>query len=348
MGRSETPAHDEFERALEALANVVRTVGRFAMDAPELSARQAEQLAEHWSQHLLIRRPKPGDEARSGTPSRDYRALVDFVTQQRKNENSYIGKALEDLRHTVWAFVHSLNRALADESDGDTRVAGHLAQLRSAAERGSIEELRQAAVTAATSITDIVEQRRLRQLQRNAELGQRLASLGRQLEDARRESALDALTQLSNRRAFDEYAAQTVELNAFYEQTTALLLIDLDDFKRVNERYGQQVGDEVLRTFGRCLIKTFPRKADFAARYGGDAFAVVLPETDLKGAIALGERLRASLRKLEYLSCPDLSLTVSIGASALQPLESLARWLERTERALRDAQQAGRDRAVPA
>jgi diguanylate cyclase len=346
--RAEPAPADEFEPALEALASIVRTIGRYALDAPEQSARQVEQLAEHWSQHLLIRRPKPGDDTRSEKPRRDYRSLVEFVTQQRRTEQTHTAKLLEDFRQTVWSFVHSLNRALTDEAQGDTRVAGQLSQLRAAAERGSIEELRHAALSAVTSISDMVEQRWLRQSQRNLELGQSLASLGRQLEDARREGALDPLTQLSNRRAFDDCLQQTVELNAFYEQTASLLLIDVDHFKQVNDSHGHPAGDEVLRVFSRCLLKTFPGKSDLVARYGGDEFAVVLPQTDLKKALVLAERLRSALRKLAFPNCEGLSLSVSIGASALQPLESVAHWLERADRTLYDAKQPAQVRAAPA
>src|SRR6202008_4928139 len=111
--RASSSPDGEFERALEGLAGVVRLIGRYAVDTPEVAARQVEALAEHWSQHLLIRQPKPGDDARSGPPSRDYRALVDFVTQQRRQESTYLAKALCDLRQTVWAFIQSVNRAVA-------------------------------------------------------------------------------------------------------------------------------------------------------------------------------------------------------------------------------------------
>jgi diguanylate cyclase (GGDEF)-like protein len=341
------PAPDEFERVLEALASIVRAIGRFAIDVPESSARQAEQLAEHWSQHLLIRRPKPGDEARAGTPSRDYRAVAAFVTQQRTAEHTLAGKVLDELRQTVWAFVQSLNRAFADETKRDSEVTGRLLELKLAAESGSLEQLRNAALSAATSIAAILEQRRSRQHERNAELGQRLAALGPQLEAVRRDDTLDALTQTCNRKAFDEYAERCVELNKFCPQTLSLLLVDLDAFARVNERHGQEQADEVLRLFARALVQTVAHKDVLVARYAAHSLAVVLPETNLAAASAQAERLRAAARKLEFPGCPGLLLTVSIGVSVLQPFEGIATWMERADRTLRDARHAAEKRSLP-
>jgi diguanylate cyclase (GGDEF)-like protein len=331
------PAPDELERVVEALASIVRAIGRFALDLPESSARQAEQLAEHWSQHLLIRRPKPGDEARTGTPSRDYRALAAFVTQQRSTEHTYAGKVLKELRQTVWAFVQSLNGAFEDETKRDSEVTGRLLELKLAAEGGSLEQLRNAALSAASSIAEILEQRRFRRGERNAALGHRLAALGPQLEAVRRGDALDGVTQFSNRKAFDEYAERCVELNKFCPQTLTLLRIDLDGLEGVGERHGQDQADEVLRDVARSLVHNVGRNDALMARYSAHGFAIVMPETALAAATAQAERLRASVRKLDFPGCPGLVLTASIGISVLQPFEGIASWVERADRTLRDA-----------
>jgi diguanylate cyclase len=338
-GPSAPATLDEFEPALETLAGVVRTIGRFAMDAPDASAGQVQELCEHWSQHLLIRRPKPGDEARGGTPSRDFRALCDYVVHQRKAEHTHVGKAIDDLRNAVWAFIHGLNRALAEEAEADSAITAQLVALRNTAQHGSLEELRRAAVSTARAISDVVEQRAQGQRQRGLELGQHLVPLARRLEGAQRADRLDPLTELNNRTAFDDFTSQAAELAGFSSRPTSLVLIDLDHLEQINERLGRKAGDEVLRAFSRCLVRTFLRKDDFLARYGGDEFAVVLPETELSDAIVLAQRIHPALKRLEFKEWPELTISVSMGASALQPGDSLGNWLQRAERALRDAQQ---------
>jgi diguanylate cyclase len=339
---------DEFEPALETLAGVVRTIGRFAMDAPEASATQVQELCEHWSQHLLIRRAKPGDEAPGGTPSRDFRGLCDFIVHQRRTEQAHVGKAIDDLRNAVWAFIHGLNRALADEAETDGAIASQLVRLRNTAQHGSLEDLRRAAIAAASSIADAGEQRAKRQRQRSRELGKQLVPLGRQLEEPPRPGMLDPLTELNNREAFDAFASHAAELAGFATRTTSLVLIDLDQFGQFNARHGREAGDQVLRAFSRCLVRTFLRKDDFLARYGGDEFAVVLPETELQDATVLAQRLHPALRRLSFKEWPELSITVSMGASALQPGDSAGDWRARAERALLDAQQSLRARSLPA
>jgi diguanylate cyclase (GGDEF)-like protein len=346
-GPPEPAPEDELEPALETLAGIVRTIGRFAMDAPEASAAQVQELCEHWSQHLLILRPKPGDEPRGGTPTRDFRGLCDYIVHQRKIEQAHVGKAIDDTRNAVWAFIHGLNRALVEEAEADGIIASQLVRLRNTAQHGSLEELRRAAISAASSISDSVQQRAKRQRQRSLELGKQLVPLGKQLPARPRAATLDPLTELNDRPAFDDFTSHAAELAGFATRTTSLVLIDLDHFGQFNHRHGRKAGDEVLRTFSRCLVRTFLRKDDFLARYGGDEFAVVLPETELDDALAIAQRIHPALKRLEFKEWPELSISVSMGASALQPGDTVGSWRERAERALSDAQQGMRTRALP-
>jgi diguanylate cyclase (GGDEF)-like protein len=341
-------ANEEFEQALDAFANVVRVIGRFAIDSPEAKAQQVQQLADHWSQHLLIRRPKPGDESRSGTPERDYRALVEFVTVQRKQESSHVVEAMSDLRQTVWAFIRSLSSAFADDAKGDALVTTQLTDLRNAAEHGSLEELRRAAVSVAASISAVLERRRDEQSRRNSQLGEKLVALGRGLEAPRSEQALDALTQLNDRRAFDEYAEQLAELRPFVNQPTSLLLVGLDNYQQLVDSHGAQLGDELLCAFSRCLVRTFLRKDDFLGRFAAEQFVVVFPDTELKHALVLGERLPAAVRRLEFPDRPELSLSVTVGASSLEPADTVASWIERAQRMRAHEKSTRSQRSVPA
>jgi diguanylate cyclase (GGDEF)-like protein len=336
---------EDFDRALEALVNVVRAVGQYAIDLPEVSAKDVTRLAEHWAQHLLFQRPRPGDEQARGR-DRDYAGALRFAVEQLKNEHGHVTRSISDLRQTVWTFIHSLNRALTDDGADDVKVSAQLARLRTAAECGSTEELRQAALATAGSVEEVVQTRKRRQAQRNSELGRKLKNLGRELEDARRESSLDPLTQLYNRGALDDHLSELVALQTFVDQPTSLLLVDIDHFKAINDTYGHPVGDIVLRKLSDALVRAFPRRSDFVARYGGEEFAVVLPETNAKDAAVLAERLRVGMRKLDFPSTPNLKFTVSIGGAVLRAGENITSWVARTDRALYEAKHAGRDRVL--
>jgi diguanylate cyclase (GGDEF)-like protein/PAS domain S-box-containing protein len=108
----------------------------------------------------------------------------------------------------------------------------------------------------------------------------------------------DGLTGLANRRAFDEVLEREWKRTLREGSQISLLLLDLDYFKRFNDRYGHQVGDDCLRAVSACVKGMVSRPADVVARYGGEEIAVILPNTDTAGAVELAEKMRSAIEKL--------------------------------------------------
>jgi len=157
----------------------------------------------------------------------------------------------------------------------------------------------------------------------------------------------DGLTGLTNHRTFQDRFANLLERSARHGHRAAILLLDIDHFKKVNDTYGHPIGDEVLRQVARVLGKAV-RVIDIPARYGGEEFAVVLESTDLRGALNLAERIREDVGRLEVVTDKGvLKVTTSIGVAAFpddareQPI-----LIERADAALYQAKQAGRNRVV--
>jgi diguanylate cyclase (GGDEF)-like protein len=138
-------------------------------------------------------------------------------------------------------------------------------------------------------------------------------------ETAQRQAVTDELTGLFNHRRFQEVMTVEVERAKRFGQSLGLIMLDLDDFKLVNDRYGHLQGDQVLREVARVLLDT-SREIDEPARYGGEEMAVALPQTDLEGAYQFAERVRV---RIEALEVPVLNgegvvrVTASVGAAAL-------------------------------
>lgn len=158
----------------------------------------------------------------------------------------------------------------------------------------------------------------------------------------------DPLTQLLNRRALTERIAAEMERTLRYDSTMALLMIDLDHFKRVNDTYGHLVGDDVLRDVAPLLSDTI-RTADIVARYGGEEFLVLLPETDDAGAESFAERIRRAIETHPFASdsLPEpLRLTASIGVAVYPAarIESVEDLFARADAALYRAKADGRNR----
>lgn len=133
----------------------------------------------------------------------------------------------------------------------------------------------------------------------------------------------DGLTDLANRRAFDEALTREWKATQRSGSPTSLLLLDLDHFKAFNDAYGHQVGDDCLRTVAAAVSASVRRPRDFVARYGGEELAVILPETDSAGAIHMAELVRRAVErlKLPHSGNPEGEgyVTVSIGVTTAVP-----------------------------
>lgn len=180
-------------------------------------------------------------------------------------------------------------------------------------------------------------------------LAQRMRANNRQLSaSAQRERLLehqvltDALTGLYNRRWLDERLPRLVTRHARAERPLALLLLDIDRFKRFNDEFGHAAGDAVLATVARTVNEQV-RPTDLAARYGGEELVVVLPETPLARARSVAERLRTSIAAARAEGV-DASVTVSIGVAVLAPGEEAPDLLRRADEKLYLAKSHGRDR----
>jgi diguanylate cyclase (GGDEF)-like protein len=171
------------------------------------------------------------------------------------------------------------------------------------------------------------------------------------LENARLHRAVeqqaitDHLTGLANRRRFSESLSLEVSRAERFGGTLSLVLADLDDFKRVNDLYGHQVGDEVLRRFAELMLESV-REFDLAVRHGGEEFAVLLPETDLDGGVRLAERLAEALRGSRFTSRSGetFSVTSSFGVSAYPGSASAEQLMLAADRALYRAKKEGKNR----
>ncbi len=175
--------------------------------------------------------------------------------------------------------------------------------------------------------------------------------LRRLFDSQRRLSELasrDELTGLGNRRYFTQRGEEAVRLAVRHGRPLSVLMIDLDHFKAVNDRYGHAAGDDVLK-FLAVTLSLHSRTTDVCGRIGGEEFAMVLPETGLAEALTSAERIRAAVERSPIptdQSPEPIAVTVSIGAATLQGRRTLDELLEEADRALYEAKNAGRNRVA--
>jgi two-component system cell cycle response regulator len=182
----------------------------------------------------------------------------------------------------------------------------------------------------------------------HAELKERNQQLESMLHHVEALAITDPLTGLFNRRRFADVLKREFAVTKRYKNTLSCLMIDLDHFKLINDRYGHDTGDLVLKEIARKIQETL-REVDVPARYGGEEFAVLLPHTSKRDAMIVAERLCALVRKIQFkVGDATLKLSASVGvAGNIDVLSGHAEDLVKAaDFALYEAKRLGRDRAV--
>jgi diguanylate cyclase (GGDEF)-like protein len=206
--------------------------------------------------------------------------------------------------------VHSPRRAAVYLLVFTLLVLLPLAYDEQATHRGTVHLAAELAIWVAISIGSAILMAYVR--------AQRLG-LRREGESARRQARLDELTGLLNRRAFDEDLAQAISRSRAIGEPVSVLLGDLDDFKDFNDRYGHLEGDRVLKLVAEALPNAL-RRPDIAYRWGGDEFAVILPQADLAGAEHVAQRVEAAIAT--HTGPDGDALGISTGVAQLRPDDS--------------------------
>jgi diguanylate cyclase (GGDEF)-like protein len=165
----------------------------------------------------------------------------------------------------------------------------------------------------------------------------------------RRQAVTDELTGLANHGRFQELLRAAIEQVRRYRHPVGLIMLDIDDFKSINDSYGHQQGDAVLKAVAR-VVQENSREADAPARYGGEEMAVILPHTDLDGAYAIAERVRAAIEGLRVPRIDGqgtLSVTASLGVAASTEGDKNA-LISDADGALYEGKRQGKNRSVKA
>jgi diguanylate cyclase len=264
--------------------------------------------------------------------SKDFNERLSGVSERVSERIVAIHDAIDSTMTTASAYSASLQMASGDLTSAELDAAQleHLAGTLLAETRRMQEANYQLELSLAASRDDI-------------------ESLQRDLEDVRREALLDPLTKVYNRKAFDEGLIRRLRETREVGEPLCLLLIDIDHFKRFNDTWGHQTGDQVLRLVAMTL-KSNIKGRDLAARYGGEEFAAILPATDLDGAITLADQVRRAIHAKELLKRSTNEklgrVTASFGVAAFRTGDTASSLIERADRCLYAAKHRGRNMVV--
>lgn len=337
-------AHDTHDAQstllLDALGGVITAIARFPVDLPHRPAEATTKEMTAWQRHATLGLPIDGEEdAESvGIADRDWRGLVRAVAALRRDEQSSVDSLVSELRTALWTCVSAVHEAVRIDDTAESKTGSQLALVKKAVSGTQMSSIKDEVLNAVGEIDRALKERREEQQRQYKSLATSLDSLGRQLEEAKKESATDPLTGVGNRKHFDLMAARAVQMFSLGRAPVTLLMIDLNKLKVINDSYGHPVGDAAIQSVGRALWKVFLRQSDVICRYGGDEFAVILSGCDLLVAQTLAKRLVEAVRTLPLPSPKmEFALGASVGVAQLVAGEDVTQWVDRADRAMYQA-----------
>ena len=275
--------------------------------------------------------------------------LRQFFSSHRIEESSYIQKTFDDFKTIIWDFADQLGEDIQAEKKTDADIGASLAGLREAVESNSIEELRAKSREFIHFYISQQSKKHTRRSQRMSRVKKNLDQVRKQLVEANQSMRTDHMTGVYNRRSFDEQMKNHLRLAEFSGAPVTLVIADIDHFKKVNDAYGHDIGDFVIKECASSLRDAFPSDQAFVARIGGEEFAVLLTGISEAEAAQMGENLLEKVRKEVFVHGPlEIRFTISMGIASAQAGETAEAWLKRADEALYNSKNSGRNRLTVA
>ncbi len=334
----------ELDAAIDAVVGLLKVFGEHAFDTDTVDADETRAEAEGWSRKLAM-----GEQlgVEGGPPKRDFAGARRYFAAHRAHEREYVNSSVTNLREAVHAFARCLTRTVGEDRSADARVGAQLGNLVAAFRVNDADVIRKEAEAVVQVVSDVMEQRKKLQQEQMQVLSEKIQHLKAELHEARESAAMDSLTQLHNRASLDAQLERVADLSFLMNATPCLLMIDVDHFKSVNDRFGHPIGDEVLRRVADTLVRNFLRREDFVARYGGEEFVVVVPDSSASAVQQRAERVRQAIAEIGFSKGKEhFGVTASIGLAVLGPGDTGKSWLARADAALYEAKSSGRNRVV--
>lgn len=290
------------------------------------------------------------------------KVITKNISKERQSAQSFLvslNQTLEELHHSIVS-TSKHSESIGQEFETlnkriENKIKNLTAQTQNATSISSLKALVDNELKSLSQ--DLIEKERLEQQDREAlitsfqEINQRIGSLEgkltkykKRLNEQRFKSLLDGLTKLPNRAAFDERFNHEFHLFNVQESDVTLVVIDVDHFKSINDRYGHSAGDKTLQVIAKALKRSI-RQSDFIARYGGEEFVLLMPGMSIQNASAPLEKLRKAIKGIPFrFKETQVQITISIGATQFKTGDTALGAFDRADDALYKAKDSGRDR----
>ncbi|NNG01670.1 MAG: diguanylate cyclase [Desulfobacteraceae bacterium] len=328
---------------LQTIKTMLLFLKDFALDIEEIQSGQYKQDMDSLSG--VVADHNSSQEIEPAFKTQKLR-IADFIDRQK----SYILEKERELKDIIELLSQAMVNLNVENREIYERVQDHGERIEEITLLDDIKKIKQVLKEEVNQMRLFMTDKQKSENEQISRLSNKVVILKRELENAKNKSVKDGLTGIYNRQAFDEYAGQAVKHCADTREPMSLLLLDIDDFKTVNDTHGHLIGDRVLMAFSnKC--KGSVRSEDFLARYGGEEFVILLKGASLRNATKKAKAICKSIASTRYAiddnpNGETLKITVSIGCSAQRKGDTLEDILDRADRSLYIAKRNGKNRVV--
>ena len=322
---------------------LVYCIKAFSLDLSEIQAERFKDHMDTLCGHFL-------SEAKPSRLQRVFADYKDIILAYIDREKVYLGDRESEFKNIIALLTSGITTLGQENHAFNARIYERGLQLEKITYLNDIRKIKEELQHEVEQMKHSVHDKQVRDAQLLTSLAQEVTSLRHDIEKAQQASLTDGLTGASNRLAFDLRLKDLVERHTVSPTACAMLLLDIDNFKHINDTYGHPVGDRVIMALvQRC--RALIRKDDFLARYGGEEFVVLLPEASLRQGLKRARAICEAVASASYAIDAQrpqetLGFTVSIGVSVLRRHDTVASFTERADTALYAAKHQGKNRAI--
>lgn len=338
-----TQCQGKNELFLIAIRGLLYFIKEFSLDLNEIGADKFKEridiLSEYFTQEDKIKKIQNIFD--------EYKDVILSYIDREKNYFDDRENEFKNIIEILTAGMHTLN---SDNQQFHAGIYAQSAKLEQITYLNDIRRIKEELQQEVEDMRQAIQKKQHRDAQHLQALAHEVESLRSDLEEAQSAFSTDGLTGAFNRLAFDTHIRKLVERHGVTPTPFALLMLDVDDFKRINDTYGHPVGDRVLLAMvQQCRVLI--RQDDFLARYGGEEFVIILPAVSLRQALKKARALCKAVAAARYTIDPQqpratVSFTVSIGVSTLHFDDTVVSVVERADKALYEAKRLGKNRAI--
>ncbi|MDY7032608.1 MAG: GGDEF domain-containing protein [Thermodesulfobacteriota bacterium] len=326
-----------------AIQSLLFYIKEFSLDLKEIDAEGFKKEMDDLSGKLLSEKRTKKLEVAFEKYQRTIKGFI-------KLEKEYFLKRDSEFKSIVELLTKAIASISTENEDFNQRIYKQTEKIEKITLLDDIKKIRTDLAQEIERMRETISEKQLKESKEIETLSGKVSSLKAELQKVKKESLRDGLTGIYNRLAFDKYMGKLVTQKNLSRSRFSMLMLDIDDFKKINDTFGHKIGDRVLLALvQKC--KGNIRREDFLARYGGEEFVIILPQASLKNAMKKANAICKSVAGDKYTmsddkGAPKLTFTVSIGVSTFRKDDTADSVIVRADEALYEAKKSGKNRFV--